>query len=113
MLCSLHSGDMITQRYIGIFCTKVGAEDVQCEEDDEEEQQFLFICDIQELKAVTEGLKSANLSVVSSTFEYIPKMTVALKEETYHKALLFVDLLREHRDVIKVHENFELQDDPS
>ena len=52
MLCSLHSGDMITQRYIGIFCTKVGAEDVQCEEDDEEEQQFLFICDIQELKAV-------------------------------------------------------------
>ena len=88
---------------------KVGAEDIQCEEDDEEEQQFLFICDPQELKIVTEALKSNNLSVVSSTLEYIPKMSVALEEEDYQKALSFVDTLREHKDVIKVYENLELR----
>lgn len=96
---------IVTHNYDVLCVFKVGAEEVKYEVDEEGEQCYWFTCDSQQLKKVTDALKSAGLSVASSTLEYLPKSTVALNDVAYHKALSLIDLIKDHQDVIRVYDN--------
>eukprot|EP00731_Ephydatia_muelleri_P033368 Em0028g43a len=85
---------------------EVGAEDVSCEEQDEEGNEMCrFICDPNSLKSVSDALREKKLNVSSTVLEYIPKSYAVLDEEKYNKACALLDALSEHADVIHVYNN--------
>ena len=85
---------------------EVGAEDVSCEEQDEEGNEMCrFLCDPNSLKSVSDALKEKKLKVSSTALEYIPKSYAILDEEKYNKACALLDALSEHADIIHVYNN--------
>src|SRR5947199_4827033 len=86
---------------------EAGAEELTTEED-----QYLIITSHDQLYAVAEALKNAGVTTDGQKFTFIPDTTVAVKDETVARQVLWLcDALEEDDDVQNVYSNLDIPDE--
>ena len=83
-----------------------GAEDVRGSEESIE-----VITPPDALKAVSDALEGAGVTIESSDLTQVPKTTIELEESDAKKVLALIDALEELDDVQEVYANFDISDD--
>ena len=89
-----------------LIAADAGAEDVRGSDESIE-----VVTPPDALKAVTEALEGAGITVESSEVTQVPKTTIALEESDAKKVLHLIDALEDHDDVQDVYANFDISDD--
>ncbi|MGH2808236.1 MAG: YebC/PmpR family DNA-binding transcriptional regulator [Actinomycetota bacterium] len=89
-----------------LIAADAGAEDVRGSEESIE-----VVTPPDALKAVTDALESAGVTIESSDLTQVPKTTIALEESDAKKVLALIDSLEELDDVQEVYANFDISDD--
>jgi YebC/PmpR family DNA-binding regulatory protein len=84
---------------------EAGADDLK-----EEDDHFEIVCQPQNLKSVTEALKSAGVEIASSETTMLPKNTVNIDKAAAKKVLKIVEALEDNDDVQEVYANFDIPD---
>ena len=89
-----------------LVAADAGAEDVRGSEESIE-----VVTPPDALKAVTDALEGAGVTIESSEVTQVPKTTIALEESDAKKVLNLIDSLEDHDDVQDVYANFDISDD--
>ena len=89
-----------------LIAADAGAEDVRGSDESIE-----VVTPPDALKAVTDALEGAGVTIESAEVTQLPKTTIALEESDAKKVLNLIDSLEDHDDVQDVYANFDISDD--
>lgn len=89
-----------------LIAADAGAEDVRGSEESIE-----VVTPPEVLKAVTDALEGAGITIESAEVTQVPKTTIALEESDAKKVLHLIDALEDHDDIQDVYANFDISDD--
>ncbi|XP_072029672.1 translational activator of cytochrome c oxidase 1-like [Amphiura filiformis] len=86
---------------------EVEAEDVQESTNEDGENVFMFICELNQVKAVKENLSTKSYVVESAGLEYMPVQNymVEVSGANLEKVSQIIQKIEEHSDVVKVYDN--------
>ena len=94
---------------IAIEC---GAEDlVETNNDNQDADTLQFLCEMANIKIVTQAAESLGLTILSSKVNYVPNITISLNQKEYDKALDVIEDLSNHESVLEIYDNFYLSSD--
>lgn len=110
ILFATRSGELLNMDPLEI-AIECGAEDLIETGDDQDADTLQFVCEIANIKDVTQAAESLGLTILSSKINYVPNTTISLNQKEYDKALGVIEDLSNHDSVLEIYDNFYLSSD--
>lgn len=104
------SGELLNRDPLEI-AIECGAEDLLGNDDDQDADTLQFVCEVADIKDVTQAAESLGLTIMSSRINYVPNTTIGLNEMEYDKAIGTVEDLSNHENVLEIYDNFYLDNE--
>ncbi len=98
--------DKISEEELMDIVLDAGAEDIKSEG-----AYYEITCDVSNLEAVKEAIKSKNIPMVTAEVTMIPKSTVKVVGNDAKQLLSLMETLEDHEDIVSVYANFDIPDE--
>ena len=110
IVSAIANGELLNRDPLEI-AIECGAEDLLENDDDQDVDTLQFVCEVANIKDVTQAVESLGLTVLSSRINYVPNNTIGLNEMEYDKAIGTVGDLSNHENVLEIYHNFYLSNE--